>query len=65
MTRTVLSSLAVAAMLTLLADGSANAQPFGQKQKPQPTTGAYSKTLTFTLSTTQPNKPGKRFRRAR
>jgi hypothetical protein len=60
-TGVILTSLA-AAMLALSADGSARAQQL-QKSKPKPTAKDPSpRTLLFTLSTTQPNKPGKKMR---
>jgi|RhiMethySRZTD1v2_1073278.scaffolds.fasta_scaffold1423543_3 hypothetical protein len=61
MTRTgaIISSLAAAAMLALCADGPAIAE---QSSKPKPGTRTYSKTLTFTISTTQGKKPGQKMK---
>lgn len=55
-TRVMLSSLAAAAMF--MANGSASAEQL-QSPKQKPSAVGYSKTLTFTLSTTTPNKPPK------
>ena len=58
-TRVMLSSLAAAALL--LANGSASAEQL-QGSNRKPSAARYSKTLTFTLSTTTPSKPPKELR---
>jgi hypothetical protein len=58
-TGVTISSLAAAAMLTMLADRSAVAEQ--PKPKPKPS-GTYSKTLTFTVSTTLGKKPGQKMK---